>query len=466
MKSVAKQLWQFVQGRPMPEDVAAWVLEHVADSVFTPCEKRGLQMAAQSSWRRRAGWLSSMASKFARPVGMQKQVNKAAELFPVPPLFSSECCDDPDKVSEYLDRLSKFLSKSRTGNSFKEDRLNRAERREFALTYKGHRAYNKRFRLLCRMEKKVATLQREIQKYRMSRIAKSGLAFDIPEKAFKAHLPTAIFVAYLSARASRRSVFTNQSQSRAFDVVAEVLLKKLKRCPSTRWDLVALVHPTAETMKHLKPRQKGLLLARVWEEMRAAAGLLEPLSRDQENVNLQTMIVRRGVDSTTWNNTAGAWNNLRMSWITLVCDLGLEDLLDRGLCPGKVMRLMAADVARWHKSSGGDVHPNTRVWAALPKPWEVLEGVTLCTRQMIRDACSQFEVDPATWLEPREVKAVERTRPTPELVHGVEVSSPSLALVLRKAGVFSGKVLKPEKLTKKFQVRRKDGFAVKATNVV
>ena len=43
------------------------------------------------------------------------------------------------------------------------------------------------------------------------------------------------------------------------------------------------------------------------------------------------------------------------------------------------------------------------------------------------------------WIARRGKKRVERFTPTPELVHGVVVASPSMAQAMRKAGIFSGK---------------------------
>ncbi len=40
------------------------------------------------------------------------------------------------------------------------------------------------------------------------------------------------------------------------------------------------------------------------------------------------------------------------------------DLLEVA-CPGKAIRFMAADLVAWHPAGGGDVDPNTAVWAAL-----------------------------------------------------------------------------------------------------
>ena len=39
---------------------------------------------------------------------------------------------------------------------------------------------------------------------------------------------------------------------------------------------------------------------------------------ERGGINRETMIVRRGNDSSAWNNTAGAWNKARGSWIALL----------------------------------------------------------------------------------------------------------------------------------------------------
>ena len=56
--------------------------------------------------------------------------------------------------------------------------------------------------------------------------------------------------------------------------------------------------------------------------------------------------------------------------------------------------------------------------------------------------CSKHGVDPVKngWASPRPGRTVHAYRPTPELVHGVTVGDPGLALVLRKLGYFSGKL--------------------------
>jgi hypothetical protein len=174
------------------------------------------------------------------------------------------------------------------------------------------------------------------------------------------------------------------------------------------------------------------------------------------------MIVQRGNDSSTWNITAGAWNKAREAWIGVVYALGLDELLE-SQCPGKVLRLMAADVAVWHRVSGGELDPDTAVWAALPLPWEVLSGEAECSRSRVEEVCARFGVNPVKkgWISPRPGRQVQEFRPTPELVHGVTVASPELGRVLRSAGWFSGKPGRgvPGKVE---VIRDEHGFALEA----
>ncbi|STC93134.1 hypothetical protein [Chryseobacterium carnipullorum] len=60
---------------------------------------------------------------------------------------------------------------------------------------------------------------------------------------------------------------------------------------------------------------------------------------------------------------------------------------------------------------------------------------------MIVEACRKADIDPekSGWIAPR-THQVSPFKPTPELVHGVTVSNPFLASVLRKNKYFSGKI--------------------------
>jgi hypothetical protein len=58
---------------------------------------------------------------------------------------------------------------------------------------------------------------------------------------------------------------------------------------------------------------------------------------------------------------------------------------------------------------------------------------------LIKWTCLRLIRENASQIAPPPDRKVARYSPTPELVHGVEVSSPQLAALLRSLGVFSGK---------------------------
>jgi hypothetical protein len=244
-----------------------------------------------------------------------------------------------------------------------------------------------------------------------------------------------------------------------------MLFQRLKRQPDrTNWWAVAHVFPDPVVLARLSDVQKGELLGRWLMLLRDIADLLRQVWQASD-IRRESMIVKRGNDSSTWNNTANAWNKARDAWIALLQSMGMEAQLD-ALCFGKVLRLMAADVARWHRLSGGGLDPNTLVWSELPLPWEVLAGETTCTRQQVEDVCRRHGVDPIQkgWIAPPPGRRVEKFTPTPELVHGVAVADPTLAKVLRRAGWFSGQAVRwVEELPDSVTVQRDEhGFALGA----
>jgi hypothetical protein len=61
---------------------------------------------------------------------------------------------------------------------------------------------------------------------------------------------------------------------------------------------------------------------------------------------------------------------------------------------------------------------------------------------MVEEACKRHKVKSKDgWTAGRDVTKAGDFKPTPELVHGVTVTSPKLAKILRDAGAFSGKVV-------------------------
>jgi hypothetical protein len=411
-------LWRSLKERWRPESVAKAILE-ARKSDYTPSQRAMLSRALP----RYA--VSSMPATFAESAGMEKQLAVAATLFGIKAPENAR-----EKIRRFIDRLrAKFHAKN--GLDFKEDRLSRSKRRAKKLP-KSHRAYNKRFRLLGRLEAKYAKLGEIIGLRELAQIAKSRLAFKIAQKDMR-EPETACFLAWMTARLNVRSMFTFGKQERAFDEVAEMLLGRVPK--NGGWAAIAMVHPAPDVIAHLSDAKKGALLGTWFSVMRRAAGILERVAK-RDKPNLESLIVQRGNDSSTWNEAAGAYNKARDGWIATLYALGMDDALDK-VAPGKAMRLMAADVAWGHRTYGKGLDPDTQVWVALPKPWEVLTGKRRCTRKRIETICQKIGTPHGGWIKPREVRAT-KYRPTPELVHGVVCSDPTLAELLKRAGYFGG----------------------------
>ncbi|RYG12760.1 MAG: hypothetical protein EON96_13405 [Caulobacteraceae bacterium] len=430
--------------RDTPETVAKMVLDALPDlqaPTVLDRLRRILGLPPRSRFdvaaHQRFGW-SSMAMVFRTPDPVDRQLNKARELAH---LFLGETLPegaDAQALDNVARELNRLIHKTPGKAGFRDDRLSAAARRGAGLTL-SRRRYDKLFRLVGRLERKSVRLAREEEKFDLVLAGKAALAPRLTLEDFAGDLPGAAFVAYYAARMKLRSEFTIDGQQKPFDDFAAALLDRCDKGQGTSWWAIAHVFPRADVLARLTDEQKGRLLGQWFEVLQTAAGRLAEAHR-MTNIDLESMIVRRGNDSSTWNLLAAAFNRARDHWIALLDAMGADALLD-AMMPGKVMRLMAGDVAGWHRSTGGGVHPDTRVWRRLPPPWAVLTGEQECGRRDIVAACLAEGVNPASsrWTRPRARKAVAAFRPTPELVHGVSVSNPYFATWLRKAGAFSGK---------------------------
>jgi len=428
-----EQLFQSIQQRRRPEDVLRAIVDF-RGSDLTHGDKSAFGKITRYS--RGLGW-SSMYDRFRKADNLEPQILVAMELFPHVELPAD--VNSPVDVSNYIGRLMEDLGVS--GLDFKADRPNREKRLGHSV-YKSHRAYNKRFRLVFRLHRKYDRWLRNRLACDLAQVAKTRLANRIEWDDFKQDVDTACFVTYFTARLARRSIFTWGAQDRPYDRAAERLFQKLG--DDANWWVVAHVHPVPEVVEHLTEEQKGRLLGMWYGVMKDAAEILDRCASD-EGLDLEGLVVRRGNDSSTWNEAAGAYNKARDGWVSTIYSLGMEDLLEK-FAPPKALRLMAADVVYMHRSFGsGGLEPDTKVWNDLPKPWEVVLGRAMCNRKMIERACKRANIEGKGWIRPRP-KTIVPFKPTPELVHGVAVASPELARTLRKAGYFSGpsKGVKPE----------------------
>lgn len=428
--------------------------------VVMPAQRRVLQRSAGS----RAGVYTSMSEDFARPEPAVHKVRMLLGLLKQDPVLASHLAADitPEAVAALAGDPWRLLGQLRflapfvgwhPGADFR-NRLNRKERAE-ARHGQSKRRYNRLVRHMTRTHERAARLQRQILLRQLVTVGRSGLAYAITEEEMRADPIGACFVAYWVAQRNRRREFTLSGRDNPFDTVAEILLE---RCltdggGNVDWWMIARAYPQPAVVARLSDARQGELMGEWFAFMRLGAELLraeyEAWPVRGANVDRSTMIVRPGVDSSTWNTLAQAYNAARTGWLNCVGAADALDVLDAA-CPGKVMRVMAADLAYLHRANGGGPDPETQVWATLPLPWEVLDGDVACTATTVELACREQGVDPHArgWTAPRQVGGkVARWKPTPELVHGVEVANPLWAGLLRRAGVFSGKAVKVDVLT-------------------
>ena len=450
-----EQLYQTLSERRRPEDVAEMVIELTKESLTTK-ERLLLEKAAKGSLARNVFGYTSMLQTFAEAKGAGKQIAKAIEIFKLDTKNKSDYNNQKD-IEDFINFVSPIIRKTAGKNDFKVDRLNKSQRKESGLDL-SKRNYNKKWRLLTRIENKLLKFIRESKKIEFQKIAKHGLAHSLDFINFSSDINTACFIAYYNSRCNLRSVFTNQSQDRPFDEISEMLLNRCKgeetkffdffrkakteKPNNTNWWAISHIYTSQEVLSNLTDEQKGMLLGKWTTILQDIAELLDEVW-SISNINRETMVVKRGNDSTTWNNTAGAWNKARDNWMNLIYSLGLDYILEE-ICFGKVLRLMAADVVAWHYSTGGKLDPNTDVWNKIPLPWEVFQNKAECNKELVIKYCKQAGLDPekSGWIAPR-VHGVAEFKPTPELVHGVTVSNPFLATVLKRHRYFSGKNSNP-----------------------
>jgi hypothetical protein len=426
-ESMLRELHQSLDERWRPEDVA----QRIADLLkLSPAEQRTLGKAVEAG---KSNFWFTMSKDFQRPVDMSRQLQVAEELFGRPFKFAA---DDVVRINEWVKKTELLIGKQFGRNDFKHDRLPCKERKKAGIDI-SRRQYNKRFRFAVRLERKARTLQREQFKRSLALASKNRLAARITWNDFSSDINSASFIAYYVARCNLRSLFTNNSQTRPYDEICDALMQRCNSSESSNWWAIAHVLPTSDVLYHLDDEQKGVLLAEYFNLMSEVAQFLKELWESSDLS--EDMVVRRGNDSTTWNVSAGAWNKLRDGWFGLMYDLGMLNAVEQ-MCPGKALRLMAADVVWWHRQSGNDLHQDTTVWKELPRPWDVMSGEVACPKALVDEICLRHGLDPekSGWSAPQPGRIIDKFTPTPELVHGVVVASPILAAIFRKAGVFSG----------------------------
>ncbi|XVU27623.1 hypothetical protein ACQPZJ_11490 [Actinoplanes sp. CA-054009] len=325
----------------------------------------------------------------------------------------------------------------RGGHADARERMDSSTRRE-RLPGVSVRAYRRAVRAVLHLQQRTEVLAAERDREAAVAFGKARLAHLVSEVDFVASPETAAFTAYYVARLNMRTRFTAGSQTRPMDSLGEELLAGALAAEGARPDVLAAVLTRWRVLDRLDDAQCGELLGSYYEQLAASARALRRCfdpRRDPAN-----MIVRAGDDSSTWNAASRAFNQARTGWLNLLRGLGYDDVVEAS-CPGKVPALVAADVAAWHAREGREQHVDLRVWAELPLPWDVVLGDDECPAELVRQVCRECGLDPEAtgWTQPYRQELTELPEPALDLVHGVLVSSPLLAGILRRNGVFSGR---------------------------
>lgn len=427
--------------RATPQQVASVIVAGGAAGCGPTGDLLRRVACSRPSW-----YVSSMPSDFERADDCRAQLAAAGRMFGV-----SVGGIDPADISEvrdFITLLGRRVGGWQPGDDWKRGRLDKSARRlaPYTVVDRGlsaKRQYNRHVRVLRHLWDKAQRMGGMQEGRRLVLISRSGFAFRITAARMAQDPLTAMFIAYYTARRNERREFTLSGRGNSVDPIADALLADALASADADMEMLAWVYPRTQVLARLSAAQLGRLLGDWHKVMADTAQLLKAAWPGDENVDRMTMIVRRGMDSSTWNTTASAYNAARAAWLGCVAAAGALPLLEPSL-PGKVMRLMAADLARWHQSSGGGVDANTTVFARLPLPWQVLEGTVSCTAAAVRAACDEAGMDAQTagWTAPRPDGPPAQYRPTPELVHGITVTDPAWAGLLRRGGAFSGKKIK------------------------
>ena len=330
------------------------------------------------------------------------------------------------------------------------------------------RRYNRMRRTARALKRKATRMAFEADVRAFAQLGRAGMATQLPESLWLDQPELGAFIAYIVAKRNVRRTFSLSGKQSIHDEVVEGIFNDLKQRTDVSWTDLALVWPTTEVMHFLTPFDVGVVVARWFAVMNRAATRLAMLAEtfliNGHPLDYDEYIVVAGQDSDTWNLAAQAFNEARAGWIAALDTIDMTGLLE-SFCPGKVMRLMAGDLARWGRREGTWPHRDTLVARLLPAPWEVVRGNGSCTADQVRAAVGHAEIQLTDahriekisgWVTPRPNASQAAFEPTPELVHGIIITDPLFAQLLRHAGAFSGKAVNIELLDQAFAFARDD----------
>lgn len=424
------RLHKTLDRRPPPEVVCKLILDACGQQ-FTPAQRRVLERASSP-----AAWTySSMSEDFDRPVAAVHKVRTLMALFGKQLSDESvmRMASDPWMLLGQLQFLAPFLGWM-GGDFTAAPPLNRQQRAAMGIDM-SRRRYRRLVRQMRQTQQHAQGLQQQVLLRQLRLVASSGMAYSITVEEMRADPAAAAFVAYWSAQRRARR---DDGGPNPYDVVAELLLGRCEFAGDrTDWWMIARAFPHRDVLARIGDQRRGELMAQWMQFMRLAADLLKQVLAQARPVGFDEarMVQVAGMDSWTWNLLAFCYNQARAGWIACLDAAGSLRLLN-AVCPGKAMRVVTADPVTFRVAR---VDPQIAVWTALPKPWEVLGGVS-CTARTVELVCRQHGVDPrgTGWTAPQPDGEVALWVPTPELVHGIEIGDPLWAGVLRSAGTFAG----------------------------
>ena len=160
MKAI-ENLHKTLNQRNRPEDVAQMVFE-VLEHDLSSKEKDILKKATKSSLKNTFFGYTSMMQEFATAIGAEKQIKKTIEIFKLRNKILVDY-NNVNDIKKFIDEVSPLINKVVGANNFLSDRLNKEQRKEKGLDL-SKRSYNKKWRLLKRLENKLLKYTREIKK--------------------------------------------------------------------------------------------------------------------------------------------------------------------------------------------------------------------------------------------------------------------------------------------------------------
>lgn len=337
--------------------------------------------------------------------------------------------DDPWNLAGQLMFLAPFIGWM-GGDFTKATRLNRQQRAQLGLGWSKQK-YNKLVRQMRRTQTHAFALQRQILQRQMCLVARTGLAYSITVDEMRADPAAAAFVAYYVARRHQAGGRFPHVEHNPLGVTEQMLLTRCHdRGVNTDWWMIARSWPAPMPVAWLDDGLRGQLMGRWMGFMRLAAGRLRELHDGWPGGGLdrELMRARTGEPWSTWNTVARCYNAARAGWLDCLTAVGTQRMLSV-MCPGRAVPL-----------TGGQAGTaQTRLWAALPPPWDVLDGRVPCTARDVMLAAAHEGVVPHTdgWLTITAAVLETGGAPvTPLLAQGIQDSDPDWAKALVGAGMF------------------------------